>query len=544
MISSDFFPAEDILITLDNNSRLSLLFYDACRDALEINVKPKGEYSNTVTPKVGSSRTKQTNDKATGYMIFYASAYGEKAYTGNKSLSPFTQVLANHLTDGDEFRTTWKNIKNEVKLLTNNMQDPTSEESYENSYFFNPNGKKQSPPSFAKSSDSQKNVYDEKSIVFKTNVPNATIDFYGKKYNVETPLLFKEGSSYIYTIEADGYEPITGKIEVTSNTPSSIDVVLTKSQGSNWQLTSVPSNSKVYLDERYEGQTPLDIQTTSGYHSIRISHNGYYEYNSQITLNPGNNTSHISLTKRIPWFRELDKNNDVAHFIGYSFSPKYQIGLDYLYRFEESRFSLGARIAVSSSISDFFKIRQNKLIDSYIGSPQTYSFSETINGVTEQYTTSTTYYIKGLRNKAYPEEYSEEIDPYNEATHHDADLMFLINSGFNLCNGLLAELGLGAAVHFRQYYMPCYYKIQETVTTNDITGEIVGEPEIKESRILHDYWFKVNRKWSPAMRVGLRTNIPTKWDNFYLSIGGGYTYLFTNNKYSSWDGTIGLTFTM
>ena len=122
--------------------------------------------------------------------------------------------------------------------------------------------------------------------------------------------------------------------------------------------------------------------------------------------------------------------------------------------------------------------------------------------------------------------------------------MFLLNSGFNMCNGLLAELGLGAAVHKRQHYMPCYYKIQEKITTNDITGEIVGEPEIKESRILHDYWFKAKYKWSPAIRVGIRTNLPTKWDNVYISIGGGYTYLFTNNKYSSWDGTIGVSLTL
>lgn len=170
--------------------------------------------------------------------------------------------------------------------------------------------------------------------------------------------------------------------------------------------------------------------------------------------------------------------------------------------------------------------------------------SSTVNGTTEGTQETTTRIRKGFPEKGYPDAYSEEIDPYNEAKHYDSNFLALANLGFNVCNGFLAELGLGAASNQYKTHMPCYYEFTQKVITDINTGEIISKTEYDEKRIENSHWYNEKTKWSPAMRLGVRALIPVNSDKFYITVGGGYTFLFTNNKYSSWDGTIGVAFTM
>ena len=68
---------------------------------------------------------------------------------------------------------------------------------------------------------------------------------------------------------------------------------------------------------------------------------------------------------------------------------------------------------------------------------------------------------------------------------------------------------------------------------------MVGEP--KNEYVLSDgsTWIKEDVKWSPAMRLGTKINIPVGQD-FFFTVGGGYTYAFSNSKCSSWDASIGI----
>lgn len=55
-----------------------------------------------------------------------------------------------------------------------------------------------------------------------------------------------------------------------------------------------------------------------------------------------------------------------------------------------------------------------------------------------------------------PIEYSEEIDPYLEAKWYDSNFLLLANAGYNICNGLMAEAGFGAAHHSSNIHMTCF----------------------------------------------------------------------------------------
>ena len=138
------------------------------------------------------------------------------------------------------------------------------------------------------------------------------------------------------------------------------------------------------------------------------------------------------------------------------------------------------------------------------------------------------------------DKYSEDIDPDNEVKRYDANAVILANFGYNPCNGILLEAGLGAGFHQDKLYLPYTSYMTQTITTNLSTGEIVGDPKIEYIKGGGDKWFKENTKWSPAFRIGAKALIPLDgWDKYYLTLGGGYTFQFMNMKYSSWDATVG-----
>ena len=129
----DYLPASFILEVMEN-SRLSLLFFDACRVGGGIGGLTKGA---TMVPQVGQAKNNNSSPK--GMTIFYATQDDQKATTGNDGvMSPFSRALADHLFDPDEFRSVWQKIKSDVSDRTEQLQRPNCEEPYENSFYFNP----------------------------------------------------------------------------------------------------------------------------------------------------------------------------------------------------------------------------------------------------------------------------------------------------------------------------------------------------------------------------------------------------------------------
>lgn len=530
--SNFYYKSDDISRAFRVNSRLSILFFDACRNIIiDEGATKGGSYQTKVADETRFLSQKKSDSKAPyGCKICYSATLREKAQVTleNDSVSPFTRALVHHLKDDDEFNSVWNIIQHEVAYLTNDAQHPSHEESYLNEFYFN----KTETKLITKPTERLENPDTQKGIMFRTNVPDAKIVFNDESFDTNKQLFFEKGYSYNYLIAAEGYVTQYGTLEkVSDKTDKIVPISLRKIEKARLDLSSTPV-AEVFVDGFHYGKTPLRLDSTlAGIHSIYLYADGYKEHNYTIMLTPGQNYDYIQLKKNKPWFLDNDKNNDASHLIGYSFSPEYQYGLDYLYRFKKSRFSLGLRLAVSPS---FF--RGINFGTSNIDSPVSTSVNgtEVINGRIIQYTLTTTTRI--------PSEYSKAIDLYDEATFYSSNLLVLLNSGFNLCNGTMIEVGAGAASNQEKIKMPYFITYQKIVKTNTITGENIGLPEAKT--IMNDVtkWYTGKTKWSPAARIGLRAFLPIKSNHFSISLGGGYTFVFTNFGYSSWDGNIGFCF--
>jgi len=530
-LSDQFVRVANIRDLMAENSTLSLLFFDACRD---------GATSGAQQTK---SRTKVTakpsNREASGYMLFYATQSGKTATVGNGLLSPFTSVLIEHLGDGDEFRDVWQNIKTEVPAIAQG-QYPSSEETYGGSFYFNPSGTKTAAPDANSNTFVQVNEQGTRSITISTNVPGSKIDFYGKQYNSDKPLTYKIGKKYTYTINVDGYLPYTGILDVNEYTPNNIYITLERSKPAVLNLICNRDKANVYLDGNYigfykKGQS-FPIETVSGKHSLKVTANGCTTYETELDINAGKDYKSVTLSsnKNTPAFFDWDGDVDGSQGIGYHYSPKYQIGLSYFYRFQESRFSLGAILATSTGLYRETGVQAYSY--SYVDSDRTYTVDENGNQVT--YREQTKYqFLDGNH-------YSEGNDPYKEAKTYDANFLVLANVGYNVCNGIMLEAGFGAGYHQDKIHMPSLYVKGVTTTTNLTTGQEVGIPKVDYIKQSGSKWYNENSKWSPAARLGAKFFIPLDdWDSNYITLGGGYTLLFSNSKQSSWDINLGYVWT-
>ncbi len=530
ILSDQLVRVRNIENGMRRNSKLSLLFFDACRDNAPIDFfNSKGVVA--AASNIGSSSYNSSENSPIGCVSYFATQDGKRADAGNDRLSPFTKVLVKHLPDGDEFTDVWvEAIIKEVEISTNNKMSPSNVGGYSRNFYFNKGGKTYTTPSVSHSANNA--TSNKKSIKLECSVPNATLKFRGDKYDFNKSYLFELGSAYIYTVEAPGYEPYFGKIDVSSSSPSVVNVELKKIQPATLVIRS-NRDATVYLDNIYAGTVykgkALKLSTTTGKHSIKLTANHCDDYNTELTLSEGETSKFFTLIRTIPTYWEWD-GYDGQQSLRYHFSPKYQLGLSYMYKPEETRFSFGLYLAASLG---WFKGMSIIDVTSsvYVGASTTVTVDDG-NGNTVAYKSTTT--------QEQPKRYSPEIDPNNEAKKYDANSMALANVGFNITNGISVEAGFGVAYHQDRYYMADVNYLRTTTLTNEATGEIVGEPKIECVPQGFSQWFKQDTKWSPALRLGANGMIPLDgWDKYFISFGAGYTFLFTNNKYSSWDANIG-----
>lgn len=520
------FDMSEIRSMLKKKCEYSFLFIDACR-----NVETDDNKGSGWAPSPASTDKSQHQQ-----MICYASRNNMPAHTlSSGRLSPFTKVLTSHLFDKESFQYIWANkIVPEVIDLTNEEPDRAEATDY-SSFYFNPGGRIESIYETTDSDDAEKRVT-------ITTKPISKIKFGEKYYDSGVTLIFKIGSKHVYSIEHEGYEPYTGVIQINDDTPSVLEINLKKAQEASFTVICTnPKKARVYLDGDYQGVTPVTIVTTSGMHDIRINADNYYSSETRINLKSGaNDIYYESLIKQVPEFFDFYRDNSFIHQVNYHFSPKYQIGLSYMYGFDDSRFSVGAIVA--SSVG-FYK-DLNLMDTTTISSEVSISLNNLIITITDGSgeTISATRETETIK----PHTYSSEIDPNNEAKHFDANFMALANCGFDACNGIMLEAGVGAAYHQKRHYMSNAYNIEKTTITNNLTGELVEEPTLKYTKSGVDKWYRDTAQWSLAIRFGTRFYIPLKgdFDDSCFSIGGGYTYLPMNNQFSSWDVSIGFTWVL
>ncbi len=521
-IRNDCIEISEIKWSLKRNCKYSFLFLDACRNVKEFDNYTKGSWQEAIDVKFGDGNQQ---------MICFATGLGQVARTGTGELSPFTKVLTSHLFDKEDFSYIWnQRIVDEVFVL--GKQRPVKEDDFYSSFHFN----KEGIESIYDKEESKQEISEKVAITFNV-IPECKIKFGDSEFESGTRLLFTPGKTYTYVIEHDGYQRHTGKIDVDKTSPSSVNIRLQKVSESSMKVYAVkPKNITVYLDDKKLGAAPLTIKTNSGNHTLRFRANkgNFYSQTKSIYLKPGsNNPIYVKLNRSVPDYFEFN-TNDQAHHINYHFSPKYALGLSYLYSLYDLPISLGAMVAASPRV--FSGIGQSPLVYSQ-GTPITTTVAiEDEAGKLIDATINKTPVTDWKSNK-----YSSFIDPNNEAARYDASYLLLGNIGFNPCNGIMIEAGLGAACLQNRYYMSTMYNITKTTVINNLTGESINDPVYEYSPIQGtDKWYKDDPIWTCALRFGGRFYIPL--DGFMentLTIGGGYIYLPSYKQHSSWDLTIG-----
>lgn len=353
----------------------------------------------------------------------------------------------------------------------------------------------------------------KKEIQFNLQPSHAVIKFGSTTCKSGQSLIFQQGSTYSYIIEAEGYQSISGKFTVDETTQDQMAFSLPVISAASVYVTSNASAS-IYLDGKYVGITPKKMTTTIGKHEMKLTADRYYNRTITLDVAEGNNPKYVYMTKILPWFWDSDKYE--AIMLNYHYSPIYPISISGMYQLDDYPFAVGLMFGSSTG---FYRGWEPQLV------VVTSSLSIETNN-----TISNLYYGNQIKS------YSEFVDPYDEALHYKSDLLLLGNAGIHVCNGILLEVGLGVANHTDKYYMDQTYQITET--KQKIEGGY-SEPTYTYEKTGDSHWYK-NPKWSFASRIGTRAYIPLdRWEENQLSIGGGYIWTPNLAKKGTWDISIG-----
>ena len=482
---------------------IKFIIIDACRNSLDDSKEKVKDFSfETIKHNLSNKE---------GMVYWFSTSVGKPSHTGEGNYSVFTASILNHIGSFDNLDVVWNRISEEVSRAnydqTPERHEPEKDKGLSKNFFLNPK-KINIHPLIMEGKD----YY---SII--TNPIDATIRVNGTNFISGERFILKYGEKYNVKISANGYKDYSMKITATPYL-TQYKIQLDTLAKATVQIRSNVDGATVYFDGEKKGVTPVTVNTYAGSHSIRIECSGYYNYSSSPVLKAGSQTFFAQIQKDYPWFFDWNDGDSPKNHISYLFNPDYQIGLQYLRRFDDSRFLLGANVALStglfSGLGDLFLYGDTNIVR--------ITTSNSLAG-----TTTTTQIV---------EEYSDIVDPDHEAKTYYSNFMFLLTGGYHPCNGVILETGIGVASHSKKHYLPYYYR--ETVTTNDDTGEIVFGPTYTREDGSHWYIDKI--KWSAAMRLGMKFVIPIETDMF-LTLGGGYTHLFTNTENNSWDFSVGFS---
>lgn len=487
MLSSYCVSFEEIRKMLEGcRARVRVAFIDACRS------EPASKAPMSIgkkSPALG------------GFACFYASEKGKTANVGSGNYSVFTKRLIEHIHKHDNLRNVWDAVVDAV--VSDDAGQKPSCTSAPNTdiakIYLNPNKVIIENPYLI--------VQGLQEVVFRLSPSNVVLSLDDETYSDGQAKILKLGKSYKYQAIAPGYETKEGTIVITSFDDKDYSINLTKLEPATLSVRSNVSDASVYLDGKYVGETPIDNkETLSGVHTIKVEKSGYYSESKTLRLSAGDNYERFVLTKDDPWAWDWDEYEYPKGNVSYHFSPRYQLGLSYDHIFE-NHFSIGGMFSTS-----FGAYRGVNFL-----TKTSYSYSETdLDG-------NVAIYSGDL-------EYSSFVDPYNEAKHCDSNVLLLLQGGYLPCNLVMINLGLGAAMHRDKYYMENTYSIMQK--DDVVEYKPVGFP----------HWYKQNTKWSPAVRLGAKFFIPLDEDQENcITIGGGYTYLPTTHKYSSWDASVGFS---
>lgn len=526
-IGKEYGSDDDAFVKLSNvrqmigeKCRLSFFFIDACRNG----ESEEGTKGSRVEPDFYPVKAEETS----GQYVCYATKDKNTVPDGKKGQnSSFAKILSKRLFDKGEFLDVWTSIKADVQAETLRNQMPEIEKhNIVGKFYFNKDG--------------HYLPLDKQSVTFRLEPNDAKIILKAKTSGTKEEVyysgqsaIFMDGDEFDYVVKCSGYITEEGQLEITDTRDTcsrDFDASLKKQEPAVLHVSSENTKkAKVYFDGRFVGNTPCEVKTMTGFHDVRVKSRLRYDYSKRILLDSTDMYLPVTLDYRAPSYFDWDEY--AAHHVSYHFSPKYQASLSYMYRvdgYNVTRLSYGLILGFSpwffKGMGDYFS--QSVSVD--VSSSTSVSTSVTVGGVP--------IVGESEAKKIYDTssmEYSSFVDPYGIAKYYDSNALALANIGFNACNGIMLEVGIGAAWHQDKYYMENTYKVIET-----IKGEESPIYDYSPQNVSHLYKGKV--KCSPAIRLGVNFMIPFNRDyDFGLTIGGGYIYLPMNHRSSSWDASLG-----
>lgn len=225
------------------------------------------------------------------------------------------------------------------------------------------------------------------------------------------------------------------------------------------------------------------------------------------------------------------------HNFSIGYSLKYQMGISYMYSFEDTRFSLGALMHVN------FNSFKNWNLDSYLYNNSSSSTTIIINGEVIS-SDSYTYESNGYEvtvNKVKPsKEYSPLFDPHNTAHAYTSRSLYMFQSGIYLNDWIRLEFGLGAAAYKNKIHVDDVYKY-ELYSYKPLTQDCTPIDDIYSfSWYESNYIFSGKYKWNFALRTGVNCCIPLDhFDEYYLNVGIGYVIVPNEKSCNSLDFQLG-----
>jgi formylglycine-generating enzyme required for sulfatase activity len=130
--------------------------------------------------------------------------------------------------------------------------------------------------------------------------PTGTKIYINNEYKGTTPfsLLLKQGN-YTIRVEIEGYKSESKRIVVNSSKRTQLSFILDK-QGGSLFVRSNPASAKVYLNNQYQGESPLTWKgLDAGSYSLSLKIEGYSDYRQTVVIKQGRESQIIARLERV-----------------------------------------------------------------------------------------------------------------------------------------------------------------------------------------------------------------------------------------------------
>ena len=117
-------------------------------------------------------------------------------------------------------------------------------------------------------------------VAITSNPLGANIMIDGKQYGQTPKNIDVVIGKHTVTISKEGYQAVAKSFEVSENKAINVDVTL--SRKTTVSISSKPSNSKLYIDGVFKGNTPYKYEGDIGQHRVKLLSQGYKPFDEKV----------------------------------------------------------------------------------------------------------------------------------------------------------------------------------------------------------------------------------------------------------------------